>query len=180
MSKYNKIDKNNNCSGSKKINKNIKISDAKTEDFEIKIEEIRQALKKNFIQQKKLTNDLKNLLILHKKEIKLLSKSNNNKNSGRHSGFNKPEPVPSSLRKLLSIDENILPRSTVTRLMYKYFTDNNMCSSKTKREIIPNNTIKKIFGMKKDDIITFYNLQTWLKKVYDENDINDTKLEIDE
>lgn len=180
MSKHSKIDKKNNCSGSKKNSKNIKISDTKTEDFEIKIEEIRQALKKNFIQQKKLTNDLKNLLVLHKKEIKLLSKTNNIKNSGRHSGFNKPEPIPPSLRNLLKIDENILPRSKVTRLMYKYFTDNNMCSIKTKRDIIPNNEIKRIFGMKRDDVINFYNLQTWLKKVYDENDINNTKLEIED
>ncbi len=32
--------------------------------------------------------------------------------------------------------------------------------------------------MKDDDVINFYNLQTWLKKVYDENNISNNIVEI--
>lgn len=138
-------------------------------DFDNKIESIKEELQKNYVQQKKLMNDLKELIILHKKEIKLTTKIGNRANSGKLSGFNKPEAVPPSLKKLLKIKEDALPRSTVTKLMYKYFTDNKMYNSKTKKEIIPNAKIKEIFNMNDDDVINFYNLQTWLKKVYNEN-----------
>lgn len=138
-------------------------------DFDEKMEEIRQALRENFAQQKKLMNDLKELMTLHKKEVKMSSKIGNRGNSGKHTGINKPVPVPQPLKKLLDIEEEMLPRSKITNLMYQYFTKNNMYNSKTKKEIIPNDKIKKIFGMRKGDVINFYNIQTWLKKVYDEN-----------
>lgn len=144
----------------------------KTEpDFDEKIEEIRQALKENYTQQKKLMNDLKELMTLHKKELKLTTKSGNRSNSGKHTGFNKPEPIPPSLKKLLKIKEEMIPRSKITALLYQYFTDNKMYNTKTKKEIIPNQKIREIFGMCDDDNITFYNLQTWLKKVYKENNV---------
>lgn len=142
--------------------------------FEEKLELIRESLRENYAQQKKLMNDLKELLSLHKKDIKTVSKSNSFVNSGKHSGFNKPEPVPESLKNLLKIEEDSMPRSKVTALLYKYFTDNNMYNTKTKKEIIPNKKIKKIFGMQDEDTITFYNLQSWLKKVYNQSISNET------
>ena len=126
-------------------------------------------LRENYLNQKKLMNDVRELSNLHKKELKLSIKTPRRQNSGKHSGFNKVEPVPTSLGKLLDIKEEELPRSKVTKLMYKYFSDNKMFNTKTKREIIPNSKIKKIFGMKDGEQITFYNLQIWLKKVYNEN-----------
>lgn len=148
--------------------------------FEEKIEDIRKALKNNYIEQKKLMNELKILLSLHKKEVKLSSKTKKRSNSGKHSGFNKPEPVPLPLKKLLKIKEDNLPRSKITNLMYQYFRDNNMYNSETKKEIIPNSHIKKIFEMKKGDIVNFYNMQTWLKKVYNKNSSNGNILKIDD
>jgi hypothetical protein len=57
--------------------------------------------------------------------------------------------------------------------MYQYFTDNKMYNTKTKKEIIPNEKIREIFDMNDDDVINFYNLQTWLKKVYNKNSTTD-------
>lgn len=156
---------------SKTIKKHSKGSSKKHHDdnidFEEKIQQVREELKENYQKQKKLMNDLRELLCIHKKEIKLSSKNGNrNGNAGKLSGFNKPENIPSSLKKLLKIKENMLPRSKITKLMYQYFTDNKMYNTKTKKEIIPNEEIKKIFKMKEEDVINFYNLQTWLKKVY--------------
>jgi hypothetical protein len=161
-----------------KITKNKKPKNPKEDneqDFENKIEKIREALKENYIQQKKLMADVKELMALHKKEIKLTVKSGNRSNSGKHTGFNKPEPIPLPLKKLLKIEQEKMPRSQITKLMYQYFTDNKMYNHKTKKEIIPNEKIKQIFGMNEKDVINFYNLQTWLKKVYKENSINDEK-----
>lgn len=177
---------------SKKINsgskKNIikptkdkkKLKKQNNEDFEEKLEKIRTQLKENYLQQKKLMGDLKELLNIHKKDIKLSAKNGNRTNCGKNSGFNKPEPVPISLKKLLKIEEDMLPRSKVTSLMYDYFTNNKMYNTKTKKEIVPNSKIKEIFGMNDGDVINFYNLQTWLKKVYNDNANSNKKLELDD
>ena len=161
------------------IKKKIKNTKNDEENFENKMDQIREALRENYIQQKKLMNDLKELMTLHKKEIKMSTKSGNRSNSGKHTGFNKPEPIPLPLKKLLKIDVDELPRSQITKLMYQYFTLNKMYNTKTKKEIIPNKKIIEIFGKQKGDVINFYNLQTWLKKVYNENTAEDNTLKID-
>lgn len=144
-------------------------TDSEDSDFENKISKISVLLRENYKQQKKLMEELHQLRTLHKKEIKKSSKSLSRSNTGKNAGFNKPLPVPSNLKKLLDIKEDVMSRSQVTRLMYEYFRKNNMYNTNTKKEIIPNDKIKKIFGMQKGDEITFYNLQTWLKKVYNES-----------
>ncbi|AGC01834.1 SWIB/MDM2 domain-containing protein [Acanthamoeba polyphaga moumouvirus] len=144
------------------------------EDFDKKAEIIMEKLRQNYLEQKKLINDFRELKATHKKEIKCINKSNSRSNSGKHTGFNKPEPVPPSLKSLLKIKDDKLPRSKITNLIYQYFTDNNMYNTKTKKEIIPNSKIRKIFGMKDDDVMNFYNLQTWLKKVYNESNLNNS------
>lgn len=147
------------------------------DDFETKIEKIRSALKENYIQQKKLMNEMKELLKIHKKEIKFTVKSRNRLETYNVSGFNKPELIPTPLKKLLNIKEETMSRSKITKLLYQYFTQNNMYNKQTKKEIVPNKEIKKIFGMKEGDVINFYNVQTWLKKVYKENSDNVLKIE---
>lgn len=168
-SKVRKIKKeiiDNNSNLKKKIIKTKKgITD--NEDINEKISSLRQKLRENYEEQKKLMDDLNKLLTVQK-ETKLSNYSGNRISSVKITNFNNPERVPESLAKLLDIKEKMLPRSKITNLIYEYFTDNNMYDTKNKKEIIPNAEIKNIFGMGKNDIITFYNLQTWLKKVYDE------------
>lgn len=145
-----------------------KISPKGTENFETKFEQIQEALCENYCQQKFLMNELKELMALHKKEIKLSSKCINRSESTKKSSFNKLEPIPLSLKNLLQIDDDHMTRSQITKLIYQYFTHNKMYNETNKKEIIPNNKIRKIFGMSKDDVLNFYNFQTWLKKVYDD------------
>ncbi|UFX99843.1 SWIB domain-containing protein [Megavirus baoshan] len=157
--------------------KSSRLSKSKSiENFDEKAEAIIEKLRENYLEQKKLINDFRELRATHKKEIKSISRSNVRSNNGKLTGFNKPEPIPASLRSLLKIKEDMLPRSKITNLIYQYFTDNKMYNTKTKKEIIPDSHIKKLFGMKDDDVINFYNLQTWLKKVYDENNINNNDI----
>lgn len=185
MAKSNKKSNSNTMSQKKQIRTKSKISvpsKNKSDDinFEDKIEEILEALRENYVQQKNLMNELRILKTLHKKEVKLSSKPKKRTNSGKHTGFNKPAPVPESLKKLLKIKEETLPRPEITRLMYKYFTDNKMYDSETRKTINPSPEIKKIFGMKKGDVMNFYNMQTWIKKIYGENSDNNNILTIDD
>jgi len=137
-------------------------------DFNTRVDEIMETLQENYQQQKKLMNELKELRSTHQKEIKVAS-GKSIKQSGKNSGFNKPQPVPEPLKKLLDIDED-LSRSMVLSLLYQYFGEHDM---KNGREINPDKKIRQIFGMDDDDIMNFYNLNTWLKKIYQEHSIKD-------
>lgn len=132
-------------------------------DFESKLESIRNKLMENYKEQKILMNEMKDLMTLHKKEIKVASK-NVSTNAGKCSGFNKPEKVPYSLKIFLDISDTHMSRSRVTQILYQYFRDNKMLSNKI---ITPNKKMKKIFNIDKDKQLNFYNLQSWLKTVYD-------------
>lgn len=145
------------------------IDDSDEYNFENKKEDILKTLKEINTLTKKVTADLKELESIHKKELKLASKTTTKK-SGKQSGFNEPVPVPEPLQNLLELDNTPLSRSHVTKLMYKYVKENKLYSPDTKKIIIPNKEMKDIFGIKKNDVMKFENFQTWLKKVYNEND----------
>jgi chromatin remodeling complex protein RSC6 len=138
-------------------------------NYEKKYENLLNRLRENYIEQKKLLNDLKELHVLHKKELKLASK---NKNKLKNNGICKPQPVPQSLKDLLDIEEDSLSRVEVTKLLYKYIEKNKMCEKSNRRNIIPNKKFIKIFQMNNDDTMTFYNIQSWIKKIYD-NELGD-------
>jgi len=160
--------KNNIKKKSKSKNNNLS-DDIDENNFENKKKEIIETLREINLLTKKTMIDLKELESIHKKEIKSIGKPMK-KNSGKQSGFNKPVPVPVPLQKLLKLDDRLLARSHVAKLMYKYIEENNLYSPKTKKIIIPNKEMRTIFGMKQNDVMKFENFQTWLKKVYNEND----------
>jgi hypothetical protein len=143
------------------------ISNTKSIDtIEKQIEKIRNALKENYIQQKKLMHDLDELMTIHGK----FSKTDNGTNKAKFERqliFNS-EPIPLPLKKLLKIDSDSMPRSQVIKLMHQYFIDNKLCDTKTKK-ISANKKLIEIFKMEENDVIDYYNLQSWLKKLYNEN-----------
>lgn len=176
MSKSAKKSQKSLKSRKNKTKKSIKYE----ESYDEKADNILNELKEIYSKEKSLMNEFRELTKVHKKEIRLSSRSSSRSNSGKHTGFNKPEPIPPSLKKLLKIKEDLLPRSKITSLMYRYFTDNKMYDKKSKQQIIPNDKIRKIFKMKENDTITFFNLQTWLKKVYNINSGTDNTLKIED
>jgi hypothetical protein len=137
--------------------------------IEQKMIKVQEALVKNHQEARNLEKELKTLIgLVHKNNVKLSKK--HPPLSGKDSGFNKKEPVPQALIELLDIKETMLSRSHVTRLLYDYFRDNNLFDKKTRKVIVPDKKIRKIFKMAPSDTITFYNMQTWLKKLYTETD----------
>lgn len=174
---------NEYSSDNKKISKRKTSKDIPEEDkidFQKKYEDILDKLRDNYLEQKRLMQEIRELRNLHQTEVRLASKTGKRSNSGKHTGFNKPEPIPECLKNLLDIKEELLPRSTVTKIIYQYFKDNKMCNFASKKQIVPNKKIKKIFGMKEGDVMDFYNLQTWLKKVYKENNNGNHVLDLDD
>ncbi len=96
--------------------------------------------------------------------IKKLNAENNN-NFIIHN-FNTPEPIPQSIKDLLSIQEEVMSKSEITDRLFKYISENKLCDNKTKI-IAPNKKMKKLFKMDNDEVITYYNFQSWLRRIYD-------------
>lgn len=139
--------------------------DVINDDFDLKLDKLRKELHENYIEQKQLMDQIQQLLTSHK--ISLSSnKSKIVPKIYKFNDFNKLEKIPPSLRKLLKIENETMTKMDITKLLYEYFKENKMYDKKTKTKIIPNNQIKKIFNIKNNEEINFYNLQMWINKLY--------------
>lgn len=171
----NKTDKKSHKKTSKKNNKkSSKKTSGSDDDFQEKRDEILNTLKEINLLTKKTSILVKELETIHKKRVRLVKKRSR-KGTDTKSGIVALAPVPQSLRDLLGLDDTPLSRSDVSKLIYKYVHDNNLYSPNTKKIIIPDDAMRKVFGMDKDEIIKFENFQTWLKKAYNENEKKATK-----
>jgi len=80
------------------------------------------------------------------------------------SGFASPAPVSDEMCDLLFIPRgSLVPRTTITRLITGYIRSNHLQDPKDGRRIIPNETLKRMFMLNDDEIITFFNIQKYLK-----------------
>ena len=99
--------------------------------------------------------------------IKAMSKQKNKNKSGEGrslSGFAIPSLLTPELYKFLQIEEGkLVPRKDVTKLLNKYIIENNLRNDKDKRQIIPDDNLKRIFNCTDSDQVTYFNLQTYLK-----------------
>ena len=116
-------------------------------------------------------SNLKMLERHHKREVKLSRKNrrshNANKGQKKPSGFNKPSLVPDSIVSLLNLESGVeLPRTQVTKLIYGYIKEHNLQVPEDKRTINPDKALRKLFSLNKTDQISFYNIQTHIKKLY--------------
>jgi chromatin remodeling complex protein RSC6 len=118
---------------------------------------------------KSVRSDMKELEKMHKKEIKTSRKHKRSSGNGNKnpSGFNKPTPVPSSVVKLLGLEEGVeLPRTQITKLIYGYIKEHDLQVPEDKRTINPDARLIKLFALAPDEQISFYNIQSHIKKLY--------------
>ena len=87
------------------------------------------------------------------------------------SGFAKPGPVSDELRAFLKLDKDELnSRTQVTRRITEYCKEHKLQKEEDKRTIHPNAALKKLLRTKKDDTLTFFNLQKFMKVHYPNKD----------
>jgi len=97
-----------------------------------------------------------------KKESKIKKKSDKKKNV---SGFEKPTAISAELAKFLNLEEGLLvSRREVTNKLIAYVKEFNLQNPADKRKIIPDEKLTNILQQVDDVPITFFNLQTHLKK----------------
>jgi len=83
------------------------------------------------------------------------------------SGFNKPSAVPATIVSFLGLDMGVeLPRTQITKLIYGYIKDNKLQDEEDKRTIKPDTKLRHLFTLNETDQISFYNIQSHIKKLY--------------
>ena len=128
---------------------------------------------------KNLEKDRKEERILLKRELKeLASLKGRKKKDGKPrkpSGIIAPSLIPLVFKsEPWNFDEDELPRIEVTKRIWAYCKENDLCSSENKKIIIPNDRIKNLFknSLKEDDELYFTQMQKHIKFVYDEDKKN--------
>lgn len=120
-----------------------------------------------------------NLKVLQKQYLKdqreskklSLKKQAKKANSGKKttSGITSPTPITPDLAKFLGLDENqMIPRTKVTSMVIEYIKKNDLQNKENKKQIIPNVALESILQAN-GEVVTFFNLQTYLKKHFLKN-----------
>jgi chromatin remodeling complex protein RSC6 len=80
------------------------------------------------------------------------------------SGFAKEGPVSDEMRKFLGMKKDeLISRTDVTKRIHEYCKTKNLQNPDDKRHIKADASLRKLLKMSKDDDLTFFNLQKFMK-----------------
>ena len=80
------------------------------------------------------------------------------------SGFAKEGPVSDEMRKFLGMKKDgLISRTDVTKRIHQYCKEKNLQNPADKRQIKADASLRKLLKMTKDDDLTFFNLQKFMK-----------------
>jgi len=115
----------------------------------------------------KLVTEVKDVHKLVNKEIKLSTKRQKKKADRpkrEPSGFAKPTPISEELCAFLSKPLGTeMARTEVTKYLTSYIKTHDLQYPEDKRKIKPDAKLKKLLNLKKDDQVTYFNLQKYMK-----------------
>jgi hypothetical protein len=105
------------------------------------------------------------------KDTKALNKRANGKRARKprdpnapKSGFAKDGPVSDEMRKFLGMKkDDLISRTDVTKRIHEYCKAKDLQNPADKRQIKPDASLRKLLRMEKDDDLTFFNLQKFMK-----------------
>jgi len=105
------------------------------------------------------------------KDTKALNKRANGKRARKprdpnapKSGFAKDGPVSDEMRKFLGMKkDDLISRTDVTKRIHEYCKSKDLQNPADKRQIKPDASLRKLLRMNKDDDLTFFNLQKYMK-----------------
>lgn len=115
----------------------------------------------------KVTTEVRVLQKRTDREMKAAQKNGRKrrKNAGTRapSGFVKPTQISHELANFLGKDKGTeMARTEVTREINAYIRKHNLQDPKNGRHILPDNKLRKLLKLKKEDELTYFNLQRYM------------------
>jgi len=115
-------------------------------------------------QKVSVSNTINNVKKLQKEVNKNLKKKQKGGKKREPSGFTKPTKITKELAEFIGKENGVeVARTEVTKLLSEYIKNNKLQLESDKRKIIPDKKLCKLLSCKKDDDVTYFNLQRWLK-----------------
>ena len=109
-------------------------------------------------------NKTKKLRDLVGKQTKQLERKNKKSGNREPSGFAKPTLISKELSTFLGKSpETHMARTEVTKALTQYIKEHELQDQKDKRKIVPDKKLSKLFNCTKNDDVTYFNLQKWMK-----------------
>ena len=149
------------------------VGESPLEFYDSKFEELHSKLKDALALIKSLTQEMNSLQKRVIKDQKVAAK----KSSGRAkkpvdpnkppSGFAKPGPISKELATFLNLPhDKQIARTEVTKMITEYCKAHKLQNESDKRVINPDSKLKKLLNVPKDEKLTFFNLQKFMKVHY--------------
>ena len=115
----------------------------------------------------KVTSEVRVLQKRTDREMKAAQKNGRkrraNKGTRAPSGFVKPTQISNELASFLGKDKGTeMARTEVTREINAYIRKHNLQDPKNGRHILPDSKLRKLLKLKKDDELTYFNLQRYM------------------
>lgn len=115
-----------------------------------------------------LVNETKKIQKSIQKETKMAERKKkrlgSKKGKREPSGFAKPAIISNELCDFLSVPFGTeMARTEVTKFLTSYIKENNLQQEQDKRKITPDKKLQKLLKIDKEDQVTYFNLQKWMK-----------------
>jgi chromatin remodeling complex protein RSC6 len=144
----------------------IQVFQSKLTEYNSNIPEINKLPK----EMQQFSKSLEKDFTIISKMIAKTTKKNKSDKPRPLSGFAVPSALTDELYDFLNIQKGqLVPRKDVTKMINDYIKDNSCRDEKDKRKIVPDAALKKLFKSSEDDMITYFNLQTYMKHHYIKN-----------
>ena len=135
------------------------------------LEDLNSQLNSVMEQMKKICTDYrilqKNILKERKQNQKKSKKVTTTPSTNKVSGFAKPGFISPQLCDFLGVKHGTeLARTDVTKKLTQYIKDHNLQDANNKRVIVLDDNLKKLLTPGPGEVITYFNLQSFMKKHY--------------
>jgi chromatin remodeling complex protein RSC6 len=115
-----------------------------------------------------LQNQIKGLEKFVSKQMKTYErefKKNKNKGNRKPSGFATPTPISDELCEFMKKPKGSqAARTEVTQYIIQYIKDNKLQWDQNRKIIKPNSHLTKLLSVKKNDEVTYFNIQRYMNK----------------
>ena len=113
-----------------------------------------------------LQSQIKSLERDVKRQMKvLMKKKRKNKGNRKPSGFAVPTKISNELCDFMSMPRgSSMARTEVTQYIIKYIKEHNLQWQPNRKIIKPDVSLKSLLNMKKDEELTYFNIQKYMNK----------------
>jgi len=157
---------------------NNTISTNQESDFEKQCELLLNKISINYKEQR---DEIRNLMKLHKKEMRNIKGNTRKKSSNNKNGFTKPRCIPDKLAEFVKINKGTeMSRTNLTKLIFQEFQCRGLYHTQDRRIIIPDDDVIKLFNLSKESQksnnpkdkngLNIFSIQTYITQLYNEVD----------